>query len=41
MDFNLTDDQQMYMETVRKFVRNEITPKVMEMEREHAFPFDA
>ncbi|MBW2651445.1 MAG: acyl-CoA dehydrogenase family protein [Deltaproteobacteria bacterium] len=40
MDFNLTDDQQMYMETVRKFVRNEITPKVMEMEREHAFPFD-
>ena len=40
MDFNFTDDQQMYMETVRKFVRNEITPKVMEMEREHAFPFD-
>ncbi len=40
MNFDLTDDQQMYMETVRKFVRNEITPKVMEMERNHAFPFD-
>ncbi|MBN2539097.1 MAG: acyl-CoA dehydrogenase family protein [Deltaproteobacteria bacterium] len=40
MNFNLTDDQQMYMETVRKFVRNEVTPKVMEMESDHAFPFD-
>jgi len=40
MDFNLTDDQQIYMETVRKFVRNEITPKVMEMEKDHTFPFN-
>jgi len=40
MDFNLNDDQKMYMETVRKFVRNEITPKVMEMEKDHTFPFD-
>ncbi|MDO9514980.1 MAG: acyl-CoA dehydrogenase family protein [Syntrophales bacterium] len=40
MDFNLTDDQQMYVETVRKFVRNEITPDVMERERAHAFPLD-
>ncbi len=41
MDFNLTEEQQMYMETVRKFVRTEITPKVMEMERGHTFPFEA
>jgi acyl-CoA dehydrogenase len=40
MDFNLTDDQQMYLETIRKFVRNEITPDVMERERKHAFPSD-
>ncbi len=40
MNFDLTNDQQMYMETVRKFVRNEITPKVMEMEKDHTFPFD-
>ncbi|MDD5722329.1 MAG: acyl-CoA dehydrogenase family protein [Syntrophales bacterium] len=40
MDFNLTDDQQVYVETVRKFVRNEITPDVINLEREHAFPFD-
>ena len=40
MDFNLTDDQRMYVETVRKFVRNEITPDVMQREQDHAFPFD-
>ncbi len=40
MDFTFTDDQQMYMDTVRKFVRQEVLPKVMEMERDHLFPFD-
>jgi acyl-CoA dehydrogenase len=40
MDFNLTDDQKMYVETVRKFVRNEILPGIMEREQEHAFPGD-
>jgi acyl-CoA dehydrogenase len=40
MDFNFTDDQQMYTKTVRKFVKNEVLPKVMEMERDHLFPFD-
>ncbi|MBW2560664.1 MAG: acyl-CoA dehydrogenase family protein [Deltaproteobacteria bacterium] len=40
MDFNLTDDQQMYVETIRKFVKNEITPDVMEREQAHAFPLD-
>jgi len=40
MDFNLTDDQRMYVETVRKFVKAEITPDVMKRERDHTFPFD-
>lgn len=40
MDFNLTDEQQVYVETVRKFVKNEITPVIMERDRAHAFPFD-
>jgi acyl-CoA dehydrogenase len=40
MDFNFTNDQQMYTNTVRKFVKNEVLPKVMEMERDHVFPFD-
>jgi len=40
MDFKLTNDQQMYTNTVRKFVKNEILPQVMEMEGNHIFPFD-
>jgi Acyl-CoA dehydrogenases len=40
LDFNLTETQQMYVETVRKFVRNEIIPGVMELEKEHLFPFN-
>ena len=40
MDFSLTDQQQMYVETARRFVRNEITPRVMSLERDHAFPID-
>ena len=40
MDFNLTETQQMYVETVRKFVRNEIIPDVMKLEKEHLFPFN-
>ena len=40
MDFTLADDQKMYVETVRRFVKNEITPSVMERERNHAFPLD-
>jgi len=39
MDFNLTDSQQSYVETVKRFVRNEITPRVMDWEREHLFPW--
>ena len=40
MDFSLTDQQQMYVETARRFVRNEITPRVMNLERDHVFPID-
>jgi acyl-CoA dehydrogenase len=39
MDFSLTDSQQSYVETVRRFVKNEITPHVMDWEREHLFPW--
>ena len=40
MDFNLTDDQKIYVETVRKFVKNEITPDIMDREQGHVFPAD-
>jgi len=39
MDFNLTDSQQSYVDTVGRFVRNEITPYVMDWEKEHLFPW--
>lgn len=38
MDFGLTDEQRGYVDTVRKFVKNEITPSVMKLEEEHKFP---
>ena len=40
MDFNLTDSQQSYLDTVKRFVKNEIMPNVMSWEREHYFPMD-
>ncbi len=39
MDFNLTDNQQSYVDTVRRFVRSDITPHVMDWEKEHFFPW--
>jgi acyl-CoA dehydrogenase len=38
MDFNLTDSQQSYLDTVRRFVKNEVMPNVMSWEKEHRFP---
>ena len=38
MDFKLNDTQQMYVETVRRFVKSDILPKVLEIEKEHKFP---
>lgn len=40
MDFNLTENQQMYVDMVKKFVKTEISPKVMALEKEHVFPWD-
>jgi acyl-CoA dehydrogenase len=38
MDFTLAEDQQMYVETVRRFVKDKILPDIMPRERDHAFP---
>jgi len=40
MDFNLTENQQMYVDLVSRFVRNEIIPCVMSLERDHVFPME-
>jgi acyl-CoA dehydrogenase len=39
MDFSFNENQLMYMETVRKLVKNEITPHILEMEKAHKFPW--
>jgi acyl-CoA dehydrogenase len=38
MDFSLNEQQQMYVDTVRRFVKNEITPRILSMEQAHIFP---
>jgi acyl-CoA dehydrogenase len=40
MDFTLSDNQQMYVDTVSRFVKNEIIPHVLELDRSHVFPWD-
>src|SRR5271157_519416 len=40
MDFNLTSTQQMYVDTVKRFVRYGIIPQVMELEKKHTFPWE-
>jgi acyl-CoA dehydrogenase len=40
MDFSLNENQLMYVDTVRKLVKNEITPHILELEKSHAFPWD-
>ncbi|HOU77465.1 MAG TPA: acyl-CoA dehydrogenase family protein [Syntrophales bacterium] len=39
MDFNLSDQQRAYVETVRRFVRGEILPHILAMDRRHDFPY--
>jgi acyl-CoA dehydrogenase len=39
MDFSLNENQLNYLETVRKLVKNGITPHILEMEKAHAFPW--
>jgi len=40
MDFSLNENQISYLDTVRKFVKNEITPNISEMEKNHVFPWE-
>ena len=39
MDFSLNESQLSYLDTVRKFVKNEITPHIIELEKGHVFPW--
>jgi acyl-CoA dehydrogenase len=39
MDFNLTENQLMYVDTVRKLVKHGISAHILEMEKAHAFPW--
>jgi len=38
MDFSLNDNQQMYVQTVQRFVKSDVLPKVLELEKAHKFP---
>jgi acyl-CoA dehydrogenase len=40
MDFSLNDEQKQYLNTVRRFVEREISPRVVSLEQKHVFPFD-
>jgi acyl-CoA dehydrogenase len=39
MDLIFSENQLLYVETVRKLVKNEITPHILEMEKAHRFPW--
>ncbi|HEX7416268.1 MAG TPA: acyl-CoA dehydrogenase family protein [Smithellaceae bacterium] len=39
MDLSLDENQLMYLDTVRKLVKNGITPYILEMEKAHKFPW--
>lgn len=40
MDFNLSEDQHRYVETVQKFVKQDVLPRIMELDRKKDFPED-
>lgn len=40
MDFNLSEDQHRYVETVQKFVKQDVLPRIMELDRKKDFPVD-
>ena len=40
MDLSLNENQLSYLDTVRKFVKNEITPHILDLEKGHIFPWD-
>ncbi|NLN39504.1 MAG: hypothetical protein GX155_07900 [Smithella sp.] len=39
MDLSFNENQLLYVDTVRKLVKNEITPHILEMEKGHKFPW--
>lgn len=39
MDLSFNENQLLYVETVRKLVKNEITPHILELEKGHRFPW--
>ena len=39
MDLSLNENQLTYLDTVRKFVKNEITPHILDLEKSHVFPW--
>lgn len=41
MNFDLTDDQLAFEETVRQFAQQELAPNAAMWDREHHFPVDA
>ena len=40
MDLSLNENQLSYLDTVRKFVKNEITPHILDLEKGHIFPWN-
>ena len=40
MDLSLNENQLTYLDTVRKFVKNEITPHILDLEKGHVFPWN-
>jgi acyl-CoA dehydrogenase len=40
MDLSFSENQLLYLETVRKLVKNAITPHILEIEKSHVFPWD-
>ena len=40
MDLSLNENQLTYLDTVGKFVKNEITPHILDLEKGHIFPWD-
>ncbi|MEE9913938.1 MAG: acyl-CoA dehydrogenase family protein [Deltaproteobacteria bacterium] len=39
MDLSFTENQLMYLDTVRKLVKNSISPHILELEKAHKFPW--
>jgi alkylation response protein AidB-like acyl-CoA dehydrogenase len=40
MDFTLTDDQQMFQDSIRRFAARELAPKAAERAKAHGYPWD-